>query len=260
MILPCLGSLGILAHDMELPSLLEMLKAGVHYGHRTTKWHPKMEPYIFGARNNVHIINLEKTQEMLGQALEFIKELVGNGGVILLVGTKPAIQEITKQQAILCGMPYVHLRWLGGTLTNFSVLRGRIKYFLDLRTKKESGELQKYTKKEQVKFAKEIDDLEEKFSGLASLERRPEALFLVDIGYESTAVREAQRTKVKTVAICDTNVNPTDIDYCIPANDDAIKSVELMTKLVAAAVLEGKELAARKKVEAQTKAVEETVK
>jgi len=240
---------------MEIPSLLEMLKAGVHFGHRTTKWHPKMEQYIFGARNNVHIVNLEKTQEEIARTVEFIKELVAKGGVILFVGTKTQAQEAVKKSATDCGMPYVTIRWLGGTLTNFTVLRGRVKHFIDLRGKQQSGELQKYTKKEQIKFGKEIEDLQEKFGGIETLERRPDALFIIDVQHEKTAVHEAQLSGIKIIALCDTNVNPTNIDYCIPGNDDALKSVELIAKIIGDAVKEGKELGARRKVEAQSPAV-----
>lgn len=243
---------------MELPTLLDLMQAGVHFGHRTTKWHPKMEPYIFGARNNVHVINLEKTLEKLKEALDAVRETVGKGGVILFVGTKTQAQELVKRSATEVSMPYVVTRWLGGTLTNFKVIRNRVKYFLDLKDKQTRGELQKYTKKEQLLFAREIEDLEEKFGGVASLERLPDMIYVIDIKHEDTAVREAKQMKVKIVAICDTNVNPTGISYCIPGNDDAVKAIEFITRLVAEAVKEGKELAAARAKEAAEKAVAST--
>lgn len=243
---------------MNYPSLLEMLKAGVHFGHRTTKWNPKMEPYIFGSRNNVHIINLEVTETKLKEALDYVTDLVAKGGTIVFVGTKTQAQEIVKKYATECGTSYVVTRWLGGTLTNFNQIKSRVKYYLDLKQKQESGELAKYTKKEQLEFSREIADLGEKYDGIASLEKRPDALFVIDVQHESTAVREAKQMKIKMVALCDTNVNPTPIDFCIPGNDDAVKSIELITKLMAEAVKEGKELAATRQKETQAKVVEQT--
>ncbi|MBI4280956.1 30S ribosomal protein S2 [Candidatus Uhrbacteria bacterium] len=243
---------------MQLPTLLELLKVGAHFGHSASRWHPKMEPYLFGTRNNVHIINLEKTLEALEQATAYVRELVAGGGAIIFVGTKTQAQEIAKRYAVEGGMPFVVRRWLGGTLTNFQEMRRRVKYFLDLKHKKDSGELQKYTKKEQLLFGREIEDLEEKFGGVSGLERLPNALFVIDVRHEETAVREAAQTGVKVVAICDSNIDPTDIEYCIPGNDDAVKSIELFTRLIAEAVKEGKELAATRAKEAQAKAVEQT--
>lgn len=244
---------------MQLPSLTDLLKSGAHFGHRASRWHPKMEPSIFGVRNDVHIINLEKTFESLQKASDFVTNMVASGGNIVFVGTKVQAKDIVKAAAEDCGMPYVINRWLGGTLTNFSQLRNRTKHFLDLKKKKESGELAKYTKKEQLMFSREIEDLRANFEGVSFLERLPNALFVVDIKHEKTAVAEAKQTGVNIVAVCDTNVNPTDIQYCIPGNDDALKSIELFVKVIAEAVKEGKKLAESRIKEAQARAVEQTM-
>ncbi len=245
---------------MELPSLLELLKAGVHFGHRSSRWYPKMSQYIFGTRNNVHIVDLEKTLAKLKEAADFIRETVARGGVVLFVGTKTQAAEIVKRHAIDCGMPYVTNRWLGGTLTNFKQIRSRIKHFLDLKEKHAKGELQKYTKKEQLLFAREIEDLDEKIGGISSLQRVPNALFVVDVKDEETAVREAENIGIKVVAICDTNINPDPIAYCIPGNDDAVKSIELVTRVMAEAVKEGLEQAKTRANELREKEVNETIK
>lgn len=244
---------------MELPSLLDLLKVGAHFGHRASKWHPKMEPYIFGTRNEVHIINLERTLEDLRTTTDYVRDLAAVGGMIVFVGTKTQAKEIVKKYATECGMPYVTNRWLGGTFTNFNQIRGRVKHLIDLRHKKETGELQKYTKKEQLMFAREIEDLQENFGGIEAVERLPAAIFVVDVKHEKTAVSEAEQTKVKVVAICDTNVNPSNIDYCIPGNDDAVKSIDLFTRVIAEAVKEGKELGAKKAKDASVKVVEKMV-
>lgn len=243
---------------MELPTLLELLKAGAHFGHRASKWHPKMEEFIFGTRNDVHIVDLEKTVAKLATACDFVRETVAKGGVVLFVGTKTQAQEIVRQNATDAGMPYVTNRWLGGTLTNFSVIRGRVRHFIDLKTKQASGELQKYTKREQLLFTREIEDLDTKFGGIETLERPPNAVFIIDIRNEKTALAEAKRLKIPVVAVCDTNVNPSDVTYCIPGNDDAVKSIEIFSRTIAEAVKEGKALAAKRAAEAAEKAVAAT--
>lgn len=244
---------------MEYPSLIELLKAGAHFGHRASRWHPKMEPYIFGTRNDVHIIDLEKTLAELIKASEYVRDLVAAGGSIVFVGTKSQAQEIIKRVALDCGMPYVCGRWLGGTLTNWIQLHGRVRYYLDLKKKQETGELQKYTKKEQLLFSREVDDLGEKFDGVATLERMPQALFVIDVKHEKTAVSEANQTNVPVVALCDTNVDPAGVAYRIPGNDDAVRSIELFTKAMGEAVKEGKLLAAARAKDAQAKIVAQTV-
>lgn len=226
----------------KLPSLLEMLQAGVHFGHRDSRWHPKMKNYIFGSRNGIHIVDLEKTLVKLEDALTYVRDLTARGGVILFLGTKRQARDIVKKYAEECGAPYISGRWLGGTLTNFGEVMNLVKHFNDLKSKQASGALAKYTKKEQANFAKEIEDLENKVGGIAAITRAPDAVFVIDIMKEKTAVAEAVTRGIPLVALTDTNVNPEKVAYPIPSNDDAVKTIELMTKLVAEAVKEGKKL------------------
>jgi small subunit ribosomal protein S2 len=233
----------------SIPSFLEMLGAGMHFGHRSSRWHPKMKPYIHSERNGVHIINLEKTAELLGRALDFLRDTAAAGGTVLLVGAKEQVQSLIETAGKESGMPYVHRRWLGGTLTNFKMLKENLwGRYLDLKGKKERGELGKYTKKEQLEFAKQIEEMDVKVGGFAQLAKLPEAIFIVDLRTEATAFVEAKDTKVPVVAICDTNVNPDGVAYPIPANDDAVKSVQLITALVAEAIKEGKKLYAERPI------------
>lgn len=240
----------------KLPTLVEMLQSGMHFGHRASKWHPKMKQYIFGERGGIHIINLEVTAKKLAEALEFVTNLVAKGGVVLFVGTKRQAQEAVRQAGEEAGMPYVTRRWLGGTLTNFGEILKLIKHFKDLKAKREAGELIKYTKKEQLEFDREIEDLQNKVGGISGLTRMPEAVFILDLKTEKTAFEEAKKMNVPIVAIVDTNVNPRGVDLPIPANDDAVKSIETIVRLLGEAVREGKEMAAKggaqagKKVEA----------
>jgi len=222
-----------------IPSLLEMLKSGAHFGHSRSKWHPKMEPYIFTTRSGVHIINLEKTAEELAKALEFVKKTVANNGKILFVGTKKQAQPIVKKYAEEVKMPYIVSRWMGGTLTNFAVINKLVERMKKMRSEKETGGWQKYTKKEQIKLQRELDQLNEMAGGMVDLVKKPEALFIVDIKKERTALREANKVNLPVVALCDTNVDPTGIKYIIPANDDATKTIEMVAKLIAEAVKEG---------------------
>jgi len=219
-----------------IPSLEEMLKKGVHFGHRTSKWNPRMEPYIFGARNNVHIIDLEKTQEKLKEALEFLKKIKEKKGIVLFVGTRVAAKEITQKTAEECGMPYVTERWLGGTLTNFTAISKRLEYFRELERKKESGELSKYTKKEQHEFEIELQKLERRFGGIKNLNRLPDALFIVGVAKEKLPAKEAKMTRIPSVGLCDSNADPSAVDYPIPANDDAISSLKLILGTVVKAL------------------------
>jgi small subunit ribosomal protein S2 len=223
-----------------IPTLEDMLKAGVHFGHRTSRWHPKMKPLIFGERGGVHIINVEETQKRLAAALAFIEGLAKEGRVVLFVGTKRQAQDAVRRAADSVEMPYVVSRWLGGTITNFSEIQKLIKHFLDLQVKQEKGELKKYTKKEQIWFGREIEDLEKKVGGIRRLEKVPDALFLADIRADKTAFHEAQKKGVPTIALVDTNVNPDDVDYPIPANDDGVRSIEMMVHAVAEAIKEGR--------------------
>lgn len=224
----------------EIPSMLEMLQAGVHFGHKASKWHPKMKPFIFGERSDVHIINLEKTAKKLKEALDFVRKTTAAGGVVLFVGSKEQAKEIVKRHAKEAGMPYVTTRWLGGTFTNFKTIKSVTDRFTDLKSKTATGGLAKYTKKEQLNFQKEIVKLEELVGGIEILKKLPEAIFVIDVKAEKTAVAEARKKKVPVVALCDTNINPEDVDYPVPSNDDAVKAIEMMVGLFAAAAKEGK--------------------
>lgn len=226
--------------NLSLPTTEEMLEAGVHFGHRTTKWTPKMEPHIFGTKNNIHIIDLEKTAGKLKEALDFMRTLSSNGGTILFVGTTPMAKKIVEEMAPLCQMPYVSERWLGGTLTNFKIILKRLDHFRELVRKKEGGELAKYTKKEQHDFNEEIKKLERKFGGIKKLVKKPDALFVLSAKKNFLAIKEARAAGIKIVALCDTNVDPTIVDYPIPSNDDAISAIRLIAGYVVKAIEEGK--------------------
>ncbi|TSC83772.1 MAG: 30S ribosomal protein S2 [Parcubacteria group bacterium Gr01-1014_13] len=241
----------------KMPTLLEMLKAGVHFGHQKSRWHPKMEQYIFGVRNGVHIIDLEKTQVQLDKALNYVKNLAAKGQVILFVGTKRQAREITKAAAVSCEQPYLVERWIGGLLTNFGEVKRRLKKYHDLKEMFATGEIEKYTKKEQVTMKKQLEKLDKYLIGLTTLDKMPDALYIADMRTEKTALAEAERTEVPTVAVCDTNVNPEKVNYAIPANDDAVNSIKLITDLIAEAINEGRKEFEKKKLE---RAKEEPVK
>ena len=225
---------------MKIPTVEEMLKAGMHFGHRTSKWHPKMEPFIFGSRKGVHIIDLRKTQKLLAEALEYLKKQAAEGKVILLVGTKTQVKNLLKKTAAETGMPYVSERWLGGLLTNFAVIRNLVRKYKDLTEKRNSGKLDKYTKKERLDFDREIVKLETNVGGLVSLTKTPDVIFIWDIKKEKTAFAEAKKKEIPLVAVCDTNVNPDGVKYIIPANDDASKGIKLVMELVKEAIEVGK--------------------
>ena len=209
----------------QVPDLLTMLKSGVHFGHKLSKRHPKMEPFIFTSKNGFHIINIEETQTRLQAALAFVEKVVLNGGTILFLGTKKQAQPIIRKYAEACGMPFVVERWLGGTFTNFAAISKLTKKYRSLKEQKARGDLEKYTKKERLDFDREIQKLEKVVGGIAEMNRVPEAIFVCDIKKEKTAVREAIRKNVPIVALCDTNTNPDLVTYPIPSNDDAIKSI-----------------------------------
>lgn len=230
---------------MYIPSEKELAAAGVHFGHRVGSWHPKMAEFIYGQRNNVHLIDLVKTRKRLEVALNFIKKTAANGGQILFVGTKIQGKEILKKLAEEVGMPYVNERWLGGTLTNFKVVNGLVKKMKKLEEQAQSDDYEKkYTKKERHEFRLEIERLKKMVEGIRNMETLPAAVFMISARDEKTAVSEACRKKIPSVAVCDTNANPEKITYPIPANDDAIKSIELIASLIAEAVKEGKSLSA----------------
>lgn len=206
----------------------EMFKAGVHFGHKNGNHHPKMDPYIHGIKNNIQIINLEETMRGLERALDFIKEIIEKGGKILFVGIRPQSQLILKETAERCKMPYVSLRWIGGLLTNFKTIRKRIDHFIGLEKKREDGELKKYTKKEQKAFDKEIDKLNKNFGGLKSLDKLPDAIFVLGVKEHITAIKEAKIKKIPVISLVDTDSNPTLVDYIIPANDEAVSAIKFM--------------------------------
>jgi small subunit ribosomal protein S2 len=218
----------------------EMAQAGVHFGHKTSNIHPKMEPYLFGARSGIHIIDLDKTKEKLEEALKFISDIVSEGKTLLLVGTKVQIKDLVKKTGQECDLPYVSERWLGGTFTNFSSISKRIEYYKELERKKKEGELEKYTKKEKAKLDKELERLTVKFDGIRNLAGIPEAIFVCDMRKDQLALSEAKAKGVKIIALADTNVDPAQADYVIPANDDALSSVAYILGKVKEVVLKNK--------------------
>lgn len=222
--------------DYELE---EMMKAGVHMGHAKSKNHPAMQPYIYGVRNTISIIDLTKTKEKLVQALKFIRETVSRGGAVLLVGTRPAARGVISDVAAKTGMPYFTERWIGGTLTNFKVISQRVEYMERLEKEKTSGEFEKYTKKERMKKEEEIVRLKKNFLGLRNLKKPPSVLFVVDINHDDTAIREANRMKIPIVASVDTNSNADLVGWPIPSNDDALPSVRYMVERIGGAIEEG---------------------
>ncbi len=221
----------------NIPSIEKMLKAGMHFGHRTSKWHPKMEPFIFTKRNGVHIVDLIQTRKRMKEALEFMQKMKAEGKTILFVGTKTQVKKTLKRVAIEVSMPYICEKWMGGTLTNFPIIKKLIKKYKDLLSDKKSGALSKYTKKEQVGLDKQLAKLELKVGGMTEMIKLPDALFVWDIKVERTAVLEAKKKNIPVIAICDTNVNPIGINYPIPSNDDATKTIKLVLNTVSEALL-----------------------
>jgi len=226
--------------EIEL-NIDEMANAGLHLGHKTSKLHPKMLPYIFGVRNNVHIIDLEKTREKLKEALNFIQKLIKEKKIILVVGTKIQLKELVKEFATQFNFPYINHRWLGGTFTNFEIIKKRVEYLKELEEKKEKGEFEKYTKKERLLLERKLSKLKEKFEGIKKLEKIPEVVFILDMEKDNLAVKEAKIMGIKIIAISHTNVDPTLADFPIPANDDAITSVQYILEKIKEAILKVKE-------------------
>ncbi len=217
-----------------------LLEAGVHFGHQTRRWDPRMKPYIFAERNGIHIIDLQQTVPLLLEAMDFARSIAASGHTILFVGTKKQAQDSIQQEATRCGMPYVTNRWLGGTLTNFQTIESRIDYLLRLEDRRDRGEFGDMLKKEAGKLFDEIDRLNRYFGGTKSLKRLPGALFIVDPPMERIAVSEALRMRIPIIAMCDTNCNPEEIDHPIPSNDDAIRAVKLIAGKIADAIIEGR--------------------
>ena len=226
---------------MAVVSMKQLLEAGVHFGHQTRRWNPKMARYIFTERNGIYIIDLQKTVKKLDEAYNFVRDVAAEGGDILFVGTKKQAQESIRDEATRCGMHYVNARWLGGMLTNFRTIRKRIDRLEQLRTMSEDGTFDLLPKKEVVKLQLEIEKLEKFLGGVKNMQGLPKALFIVDPHKERIAVAEARKLNIPIVAIVDTNCNPDEIDYVIPGNDDAIRAVKLIAGTMAAAILEGRQ-------------------
>jgi small subunit ribosomal protein S2 len=221
-------------------SMRRMLEAGVHFGHQTRFWNPKMSQYIFGERNKIHIINLEKTVPLFKQAAEFVRKLVAEGGTLLFVGSKRAARDSIAAEAERCGMPYVSQRWLGGMLTNFKTIRQSIKRLRELEEITEAGTSTEFTKKEMLGLTRERDKLQRALGGIKQMDNLPDAVFIIDVGHEEIAVKEAGKLSIPVVAIVDTNCSPEGIDYPIPGNDDAMRAIQLYAQGIADAVIDGK--------------------
>ena len=208
-------------------TMKQLLEAGVHFGHQSSQWNPAMKEYIYGSRNGIHIIDLQKTLKSFLKAYDFIKEIVSDGGEILFVGTKKQAQEIIGEEALKCDMPFVNSRWLGGTLTNFNTIRSRVDYLIQLKKLKDDGEMDNLPKKEQITLNREMEKLEYLLNGILNMKKMPTAMFVVDTRKEEIAIKEAKKIGIPIVGIVDTNSNPSDADYVIPSNDDAIRAVKL---------------------------------
>jgi small subunit ribosomal protein S2 len=229
-------------------SMKQLLEAGVHFGHQTRRWNPKMQPFIFMDRNGIHIIDLQQTVTRLNEAYKFVEQLASEGGTILFVGTKKQAQEAVAEEAKRCGMFYVNQRWLGGMLTNFQTIQSRIRYLRELEARRERGDFERLPKKEVQRLQDDMNRLERTLGGIKDMRRLPNAIFIVDTRKERTAVLEARRLEIPVIALADTNCDPDEMDYPIPANDDAIRAVRLLCSKIADAVIEG-----RRQLEAQRK-------
>ncbi|HSG12191.1 MAG TPA: 30S ribosomal protein S2 [Gammaproteobacteria bacterium] len=221
-------------------SMRQMLEAGVHFGHQTRYWNPKMAPYIFGERGKIHIINLEKTMPLFSEAMNYLSSTVANGGTVLFVGTKRSAQTAVMENAIRCGMPYVNHRWLGGMLTNYKTVRQSIKRLKDLETMSEDGSFDRISKKEALMLTRERDKLERSLGGIKDMRGIPDAMFIVDVGYEKIAIKEARKLGIPVIGVVDTNNSLEGIDYVIPGNDDAIRAIKLYVEAAADAANTGK--------------------
>jgi len=237
---------------MAIVTMKALLETGVHFGHRTRKWNPKMKEYIFTERNGIHILDLQQTLEAINEVYALIRDEVAQGGSILFVGTKRQAQETIEVEATRCGMPYVNFRWLGGTLTNWSTIRARIDKLDELERRRDRGEFERLTKREALSMQRQIDKLEGRLGGIRNMKKLPDFLFAVDVRREETAIHEANLLEIPVIALVDTNCDPGAVDYVIPSNDDAIRAIKLLTSLMANAVLEGKALRKEEEEEAPT--------
>ncbi|MCG6967509.1 MAG: 30S ribosomal protein S2 [Chromatiaceae bacterium] len=230
---------------MSNVSMRQMLEAGVHFGHQTRYWNPKMGPYIFGHRNKIHIVNLEKTLPLFNDAMNFVGKLASNGGKVMFVGTKRSARDVVREEAERCNMPFVNHRWLGGMLTNFKTIKQSIKRLKELEAMEADGSLNaRFNKKEALTLRREKEKLERSLGGIKDMNGLPDALFVVDTGHEKIAIAEAKKLGVPVIGVVDTNNDPEDIDYVIPGNDDAIRAVQLYVQGASAAILEGRAAAA----------------
>ncbi len=225
---------------MTTVSMRQMLEAGAHFGHQTRYWNPKMAPYIFGDRNKIHIINLEKTLPLFKDAMNYVGSLAANGGKILFVGTKRAARGAIRDEASRCGMPFVDHRWLGGMLTNFKTIKKSIARLKELEAMQEDGSLERFSKKEALVLSREMEKLERSLGGIKDMASIPDALFVIDVGYEKNAIQEAVKLGVPVIGVVDSNNDPKGVDYMIPGNDDSIRAIQLYVQGASAAVLEGK--------------------
>jgi small subunit ribosomal protein S2 len=236
----------------------QMLEAGVHFGHQTRFWNPKMAPYIFGARNKIHIINLEKSLPMYQEALKFVRTLAANKGTILFVGTKRQAREIIMEEATRAGMPFVDFRWLGGMMTNYKTVKGSLKRLKDLEQMVEDGSLDKLSKKEALTYSRELEKLQRAMGGIKDMGGVPDAIFVIDVGYHKIAVTEAKKLGVPVIGVVDTNNSMEGVDYIIPGNDDSTRAIRLYARGVADAILEGKSQVINEMVKATDELVEVT--
>ncbi|MGD2044127.1 MAG: 30S ribosomal protein S2 [Acidimicrobiia bacterium] len=228
-------------------TMKQLLEAGVHFGHQTRRWDPKMRPYIYGERNGIHIVDLRQTVTQVADAIEFVKQIAIDGGTVLFIGTKKQAQSAVEEAAKRSGSPYVNYRWLGGMLTNFTTIQKRIYYMKELRRLEETGEMNNRPKKERLQLRRELEKLEMNLGGVANMNRLPDAVFIVDVNTEETAVKEADRLGIPIIALVDTNSDPDPIDHVIPGNDDAIRAADLIASALADAIVEGREIASKKK-------------
>jgi small subunit ribosomal protein S2 len=240
---------------MAVVSMKALLESGVHFGHRTNKWDPRMKPYIFTERNGIHIIDLQQTVKSLNQAYNLVSNKVSEGGSVMFVGTKRQAQDTIREEAVRCGMPYVTERWLGGMLTNWSTIYQRIMELERLEKLHETGDINRLTKKEGLMIDREINRLNTRLSGVRNIRRTPELVFVVDVAREATAVHEANIMGIPVIALVDTNCDPSGVDYVIPSNDDAIRAIKLLVAKIADAVLEGKAMRKDDEIEEEAKAV-----
>jgi small subunit ribosomal protein S2 len=239
-------------------TIRQMLEAGVHFGHQTRYWNPKMADYIFGQRNKIHIVNLEKTLTLYNDAMKYVRQLAQNRGTVLFVGTKRQAREIVKEEAQRCGMPYVDHRWLGGMLSNFKTVKGSIKRLKDLDTMKSDGTFERMSKREALSLSRELDKLEKSLGGIKDMNALPDAIFVIDVGYHKIAVTEAKKLGIPIIAVVDTNHNPDGIAYVIPGNDDSSRAIRLYARGAADAVLEGKSQSVQEIVQGGDEFVEVT--